>query len=128
MLPDGCFKQAGRREPLERHCEYKANGNNFDAESRINEFFVQRSFEQHSIRSYRQTVVWGETVGNSVLDVITFEFRDFTIIDIEDARLNQWMVVWDYFGEESNWSSFINLYPEFNPAGTGPFSSSQHTI
>ena len=27
------------------------------------------------------------------------------------------MVVWDYFGEESNWSSFINLYPEFNPAG-----------
>jgi hypothetical protein len=25
------------------------------------------------------------------------------------------MLVWDYFGEASNWSSFINLYPEFNP-------------
>ena len=62
-------------------------------------------------------MVWGETVGNSVLDVINhIEFRDMTIIDIEDARLNQWMVVWDYFGEDSNWSSFINLYPEFNPA------------
>jgi hypothetical protein len=61
--------------------------------------------------------VWGETVGNSVLDVINHsEFRDLTIIDIEDARLNQWMVVWDHFGESSNLSSFINLYPEFNPA------------
>ena len=26
------------------------------------------------------------------------------------------MLVWDYFGENSNFSSFVNLYPEFNPA------------
>jgi hypothetical protein len=26
------------------------------------------------------------------------------------------MVVWDYFGEGSNFSTFVNLYPEFNPA------------
>lgn len=97
--------------------EYEAEGDNIDVESRINELFVQRSFDQHSIKFGRQTVVWGETVGNSVLDVINhIEFRDLTIIDIEDARLNQWMVVWDYFGEGCNWSSFINLYPEFNPA------------
>lgn len=96
--------------------EHEANDNEVDAEYRINEFFLQRSFDQHSIKVGRQTVVWGETVGNSVLDVINnFEFRDLTIIDIEDARLNQWMVVWDYFGEDSNWSSFVNLYPEFNP-------------
>ena len=97
--------------------EYRANGGKIDAEYRVNEFFLQRSFEQNSFKFGRQTVVWGETVGNSVLDVINhIEFRDMTIIDIEDARLNQWMVVWDYFGEDSNWSSFINLYPEFNPA------------
>ena len=97
--------------------EHEANSNEVDAEYRINEFFLQRSLDQHSIKFGRQTVVWGETVGNSVLDVINhFEFRDLSIIDIEDARLNQWMVVWDYFGEGSNWSSFINLYPEFNPA------------
>ena len=96
--------------------EHEANDDEVDAEYRINEFFLQRSFDQHSIKVGRQTVVWGETVGNSVLDVINnFEFRDLTIIDIEDARLNQWMVVWDYFGEDSNWSSFVNLYPEFNP-------------
>ena len=97
--------------------DYRANGGKIDAEYRVNEFFLQRSFEQNSFKFGRQTVVWGETVGNSVLDVINhIEFRDMTIIDIEDARLNQWMVVWDYFGEDSNWSSFINLYPEFNPA------------
>ena len=39
-----------------------------------------------------------------------------SIIDIEDARLNQWMVVWDYFGDSGQFSTFINLYPEFNPA------------
>lgn len=97
--------------------EFKANGDSIDTEFRVNELFVQRSFERHSLKFGRQTVVWGETVGNSVLDVInTTEFRDFTIIDIEDARLNQWMLVWDYFGEDSNFSSFVNLYPEFNPA------------
>ena len=97
--------------------QYRAEGDSVDIESRGNEFFLQRSFDQHSIKLGRQTVVWGETSGNSVLDVInTTEFRDFNIIDIEDARLNQWMLVWDYFGENSNFSSFVNLYPEFNPA------------
>jgi hypothetical protein len=97
--------------------EYEAEGDKIDTEYRVNELFLQRSFGQHSLKFGRQTVVWGETVGNSVLDVInTTEFRDFNIIDIEDARLNQTMLVWDYFGENSNFSSFVNLYPEFNPA------------
>jgi hypothetical protein len=97
--------------------QYRAEGDSVDIESRGNEFFLQGSFDQHSIKLGRQTVVWGETSANSVLDVInTTEFRDFNIIDIEDARLNQWMLVWDYFGENSNFSSFVNLYPEFNPA------------
>ena len=97
--------------------EFRANKDHIDTEFRINEFFLQTSFGQESIKFGRQTVVWGETAGNSVLDVINHsEFRDLTIIDIEDARLNQWMIVWDHFGENSNLSSFINLYPEFNPA------------
>ena len=96
--------------------EYQANNDNIATEYRINELYLQRSFGQQSLKFGRQTVVWGETVGNSVLDVINHtEFRDFTIIDIEDARLNQWMLVWDVFAANSQWSSFINLYPEFNP-------------
>lgn len=85
-------------------------------EWRLNELFMQRSGAQNSFSFGRQTIVWGETIGMSVLDVInTTEYRDLTIIDIEDARLSQWLAVWDHFGEHGNWSSFINLYPEFDP-------------
>lgn len=98
--------------------EYIANDDGIETESRVNEFFIQRSFGAHSVKLGNQTVVWGETVGNSVLDVINIaEFRDFTIIDIEDARLNQFLLVWDYFSENSgSLSTFVNLYPDFNPA------------
>ena len=95
---------------------FTANNDNIDTEYRVNELFVQRSLDQQSVKLGRQTVVWGETVGNSALDVINHtEYRDFGTIDIEDARLNQWMLVWDVFKDTGNWSSFINLYPEFNP-------------
>ena len=118
FAPGWLIQASGQSRTYWKHdYEFEANNKKIDDEYRINEFFLQRSFDQHSIKFGRQTVVWGEAVGNSVLDVINhYEFRDFTIIDIEDARLNQWMVVWDYFGGDSNWSSFINLYPEFNPA------------
>jgi len=96
--------------------EYRANDDRIDTEFRLNEFFVQRSTTEHSLKIGAQTVVWGENIGNSVLDVInTSEFRDLTIIDIEDARLNQWLLVWDRFVGNYQMSSFVNLYPEFNP-------------
>lgn len=87
-----------------------------NTEWRLNEFFLQHSGDNNSITGGRQTVVWGETIGLSVLDVVnTTEYRDLTVIDLEDARLNQWMLSWDRFSENGNFSSFINLYPEFNP-------------
>lgn len=104
-----------------RDYEYQANDNNTETEYRINELFIQHSFDQHSLKFGRQTVVWGEIAGNSVLDVInTTDIRDLSIVNIEDARLNQWMLVWDYFnndgaGGSGNLSSFVNLYPDFNP-------------
>lgn len=117
FAPGWLLQASGRARAFWRDdYEYVAQGDSFDTEFRVNELFLQRSFSQHSVKFGRQTVVWGETTGNSVLDIInTTEFRDFSIIDIEDARRNQWMLVWDYFGEGSRFSSFINLYPEFNP-------------
>jgi hypothetical protein len=99
--------------------EYTTNQDSIDTEGQLNDLFIQRSSGAHSLKLGRQTVVWGETVGNSVLDIINnSEFRDFTIIDIEDARLSQAMLVWDFFGTDnsSSLSTFVNLYPEFNPA------------
>jgi hypothetical protein len=96
--------------------EYRANNEKIDTEFRLNELFLQRSEGSQSLKLGAQTVVWGENVGNSVLDVInTSEYRDLSIIDIEDARLNQWLLVWDSFGTGTHLSSFVNLYPEFNP-------------
>lgn len=100
--------------------EFEALDKGLETEYRLNEFFIQRSFGTHSLKLGNQTVVWGEVDGNSVLDVINVtEFRDFSIIDIEDARLNQPMLVWDYFGdrlgERSRLSTFVTLYPEYNP-------------
>lgn len=81
-----------------------------DWETRLNELFIQRSGERHSLSFGRQSLVWGETLGISVLDVInTTEYRDLTVIDIEDARLNQWLMVRDFFGQYGQWSTFVNL-------------------
>lgn len=102
---------------LRQDYEYEANNNNTHTEFRLNELFLQHSFDQHSLKVGNQTVVWGEADGNSVLDVInTTEIRDLSIVNIEDARLNQFFVVWDRFGDRSSLSSFVNLYPKFNPA------------
>ncbi len=100
-----------------RDYEYVANNNNLLFEARINELFVQRSFGQNSIKLGNQTVAWGEAIGNSVLDVInTTELRDLSVVNIEDARLNQMMLSWDNFTDRARLSTFINLYPQFNPA------------
>lgn len=100
--------------------EFEAQGQDFAREYRLNEFFIQRSFGDHSLKLGNQTVVWGEVDGNSVLDVINMvDFRDFSTLDIEDIRMNQPMLVWEYFGdkfgERSRLSTFLTLYPEYNP-------------
>ena len=85
-------------------------------EFRINEIFIQKSFTHDSLKLGRQTLVWGEVQSNSVLDVVnTREFRDLSVIEIEDARLNQWMLLWEHYKENFRSSTFFNFYPEFNP-------------
>jgi len=101
---------------LRNDYEYEANNDNTATEFWLDELFVQHSFDQHSVKVGRQTVVWGEADGNSVLDVINItELRDLSIVNIEDARLNQMFVVWDRFQGRTSLSTFINVYPEFNP-------------
>lgn len=86
------------------------------ATTRINEFFVQRSFKNSSLKLGRQTITWGKTLGNSVLDIINpIEFVDFSILDIEDIRLNQSMMRFDMYSLDSSLSFFLNLDPQFDP-------------
>lgn len=85
-------------------------------ELRLNEAFISKNMDNHTLKLGRQTIVWGENEGNSILDAInTLEYRDLSIIEMEDARLNQWFLSWDYFKDNNRISSFINLNPQFNP-------------
>lgn len=113
----GWLLRAGGRARLYLPGGYEhGNPDRPDHELRVEELYLQRSGRDHSLTIGRQTIVWGETVGNSVLDVInTTEYRDLTVIDLEDARRNQWLVNWDWFSEAGTLSTFVNLYPEFNP-------------
>lgn len=116
-IASGWLLQAGARHRfyLPGDYEYRVN-DDLEQETWLNELFIQRSGESHSLTLGRQTVVWGETLANSVLDIVnTSEFRDLTVIDLEDARRNQWMLSWDWFTDAGTWSSFVNLYPEFDP-------------
>ena len=49
--------------------EFVSNGDAVETEGQLNDLFIQRSRGKHSFKLGRQTVVWGETVGNSVLDL-----------------------------------------------------------
>lgn len=92
------------------------NGARPDHELWLDDLYLQRGTAEHTVTLGRQTVVWGNTIGNSVLDIInTTEYRDLTVIDREDARQRQWMVNWDWFHDSGTVSTFVNLYPEFNP-------------
>ena len=101
-------------------------------EFRLNELFIQKSLTHDSVKLGRQTLVWGEVQSNSVLDVInTREFRDLSVVEIEDARLNQAMLVWEHYAESFNTTTFFNFYPEFNPQprqGSPLFIKGHHVL
>lgn len=87
-----------------------------NTEMRLIELYVSKNIGDHTLKLGRQTLVWGEAEGNSVLDTLnTLEYRDLSTIEVEDARLNQWFAVWDYFKANRRLSSFVNLNPQFNP-------------
>lgn len=115
---DGWLLQAGAHAKAYAigDYEYDSINNKITTEARLNELFIQRSFERHTLRFGRQVVVWGEVTGNSVLDVVNVvELQDFSLVNVEDMRLSQLMFGWDYYRERLKLSGFLNLYPEFNP-------------
>ncbi|WFP48577.1 hypothetical protein PL263_10675 [Methylomonas sp. EFPC3] len=85
-------------------------------EMRLNELYLSKTFGSHTFKLGRQTLVWGEAEGNSVLDTLNvLEYRDLSTIEVEDARINQWFAVWEHFADARRWAMFVNLNPQFNP-------------
>ena len=94
-------------------------GNSFQAELR--ELYLDVLYEDFDIRLGRQQIVWGESIGLRILDVINpQDFREFILNDFIDARIPLWGLRVDY--TLSDWT-FEGLWlPDFEanrPADEG---------
>ncbi len=94
-------------------------GNSFQAELR--ELYLDVLYEDFDIRLGRQQIVWGESIGLRILDVINpQDFREFILNDFIDARIPLWGLRVDY--TLSDWT-FEGLWlPDFEanrPADQG---------
>ena len=94
-------------------------GDSFQAELR--ELYLDVLYEDFDIRLGRQQIVWGESIGLRILDVINpQDFREFILNDFIDARIPLWGLRVDY--TLSDWT-FEGLWlPDFEanrPADQG---------
>ncbi len=104
-----------RTSPVDR----LEGGNSFQAELR--ELYLDVLYEDFDIRLGRQQIVWGESIGLRILDVINpQDFREFILNDFIDARIPLWGLRVDY--TLSDWT-FEGLWlPDFEanrPADQG---------
>lgn len=84
------------------------------------EAFLQASFGESSIKLGIQNLIWGESDGGAITDVISpRNFTELFFINLEEARLGQAMVQFDHFSDFGDISAFyipspdMNDYPEF---------------
>ncbi len=104
-----------RTSPIDR----LEGGDSFQAELR--ELYLDVLYEDFDIRLGRQQIVWGESIGLRILDVINpQDFREFILNDFIDARIPLWGLRVDY--TLSDWT-FEGLWlPDFEanrPADQG---------
>ena len=94
-------------------------GDSFQAELR--ELYLDVLYEDFDIRLGRQQIVWGESIGLRILDVINpQDFREFILNDFIDARIPLWGLRVDY--TLSDWTFEGIWLPDFEasrPADQG---------
>ncbi len=79
----------------------------------IREIYLQAGFEDFSLRFGKQIIVWGETDGGIINDVISpRDNSEFIFIDLEDSRIGQNMVSADIYSRLGEFQLFSILLPE----------------
>jgi hypothetical protein len=70
----------------------------------LREFYFDIPLPNSYLRLGKQQVVWGESDGIKVLDVVNPQsFREFILDDFEDSRIPLWMVNWELpLGDSAN--------------------------
>ena len=86
------------------------SGDSFQAELR--ELYLDLVYEDFDIRLGRQQIIWGESIGLRILDIINpQDFREFILNDFIDARIPLWSMRLNY--TLSDWT-FEGLWlPDF---------------
>ncbi len=97
----------------------KAENRDIFLENSSRDAFLQFSKGNTSVKVGRQVLIWGESDGGAITDVISpRNFSELFFISLEEARIGQFMATVDRFGPSGTWSLFyvpdaqFNEYPE----------------
>ncbi len=84
-------------------------------ETNTKEGFLQVSAGNTSVKAGIQILIWGESDGGAITDVISpRDLSELFFISLEESRIGQPMVVWDQFTDIGDWSLFYIPDPDFN--------------
>ena len=85
----------------------------FETSSR--EAFLQVSFAETSIKAGYQVMIWGESDGGAITDVISpRDYSELFFISLEESRIGQRMLAIDQFSSIGQWTLFYIPDAEFN--------------
>jgi hypothetical protein len=111
------FVQLDTKETLFWKNDHRAQAENKEimAENFTKEAFLQASFADTSIKAGIQNLIWGESEGGAVTDVISpRDYSETFFISLEEARIGQPMLLMDQFTFLGDFSAFFIPYAEFN--------------
>lgn len=103
--------------------DHRSKDEDLRLEPNTREAFLQMSFGRTSLKLGRQIMIWGESDGGAITDVISpRDYSELFFIPLEESRIGQSMLVIDQFTDNGEWSLFYIPDPEFSQypeEGTG---------
>jgi hypothetical protein len=103
--------------------DHRSGEEDLQLETNTREGFLQMSFGRTSLKLGRQIMIWGESDGGAITDVISpRDYSELFFISLQESRIGQTMLVVDQFTDFGDWSLFYISEPEFNEyptEGTG---------
>lgn len=93
----------------------QAEDENVYFETTSRDAYIQFSKGETSIKVGTQILIWGESDGGAITDVISpRNLSELFFISIEESRIGQPMINLDHFSDLGRWSLFYIPDPEFN--------------
>lgn len=85
------------------------------ADADIREFYLSTVFEKFTFKIGKQIIVWGETDGDVVNDVVSpRNLTEFAFIDLVDSRVGQYIISLDHFTSYGDFLYFTSFKPSID--------------